>query len=98
MSEDAEEELWREAALLEEERPGWGFKFIDLVYESVELLEQQPHIAQAVPETAAEFRVRRLALKRFPFSLIVAEIDATPIVIAIAPTRKRPGYWRDRLE
>lgn len=98
LSDEAEEELWREADLLEGERPGWGHRFVELVYETIELLNERPHIAKAVPNTPAEFRVRRLVLKRFPLSLVTAEIDGVPTVIAIAPARKRPLYWLDRVE
>lgn len=44
------------------------------------------------------YGTRRLLLpKRWPFGLIYLP-EEPPKVIALAHDRRRPGYWRDRLE
>jgi toxin ParE1/3/4 len=50
------------------------------------------------PELGATWRgsVRRLPLRRFPYSLVY-QIKAQELrVIALAHQRRRPGYWKDR--
>jgi plasmid stabilization system protein ParE len=45
-----------------------------------------------------DFGTRRMVLQRFPFVIIFREGAAGVEVIAIAHSRRRPGYWRDRLQ
>jgi plasmid stabilization system protein ParE len=44
------------------------------------------------------FATRRMVLRRFPFVIIFREAAVRVEIIAIAHGRRRPGYWRDRLE
>jgi toxin ParE1/3/4 len=41
--------------------------------------------------------VKRILLKRFPFSLVFVAAGAGVIVLAVAHHRRRPAYWRSRL-
>ena len=41
--------------------------------------------------------IRRISLRGFPFSIIFREVDGVVQVLAIAPHRRRPGYWARRL-
>ena len=45
-------------------------------------------------------RFRRFVLKSFPFKIIYAvQVDKGNIlVIAVASTRRKPGYWEERVE
>ena len=44
------------------------------------------------------FGTRRLLLRRFPY-LVIFRLTKTAIeVIAIAHGRRRPGYWRERVD
>lgn len=40
---------------------------------------------------------RRLALRRFPFSIIYRLQGSIVYVVAVAHARRRPDYWRGRL-
>lgn len=42
--------------------------------------------------------VRRAKIGRFPWNLLYVARAATVFVIAVAHTRRRPGYWERRLE
>ena len=44
-----------------------------------------------------EGTTRRIVLPHFPYMLIFRERAAWVEVIAIAHRRRRPGYWRERL-
>ncbi len=51
----------------------------------------------SVPGTAGTRGVKRLILRRFPYSVIVHERDTEILVLAFAHHSRRPDYWRDRL-
>ena len=39
---------------------------------------------------------RRVLLKRFPFQVVYREEVERVLVVAVAHTKQRPGYWRKR--
>jgi plasmid stabilization system protein ParE len=39
-------------------------------------------------------RHRRFVLQRYPYSIVYRVHEATIIVVAVAHTRRRPGYWK----
>jgi len=41
--------------------------------------------------------VRRAALKGFPFAVFFRAVDGVVQILAIAPNRKRPNYWKHRI-
>jgi hypothetical protein len=50
----------------------------------------------ALPIAGGSDRLKRLALRRFPFDVIVALSRDDIVVVAFAHHARRPGYWRDR--
>lgn len=42
-------------------------------------------------------RVRQVVLNDFRFSVLYVDTPAEIIIVAVAPHRRRPGYWRKRL-
>jgi plasmid stabilization system protein ParE len=52
----------------------------------------------AGPRTFPSFtkNTRKLAMGRFPYSLIFREKDGAILVVAVAHGKGRPGYWRRR--
>ncbi len=93
----AAEEAAEAAAWYEKKRVGLGSEFEQALDAALDLLEQD-----IVPLTAASGipgnrGVKRLLLRRFPYSVIVVERTAEIIVVAFAHHARRPGYWRDRL-
>jgi hypothetical protein len=47
-----------------------------------------------VPE---ELEIRRALLSRFPYAFIFLDTQSGVQVIAIAHTKRRPGYWLNRI-
>jgi plasmid stabilization system protein ParE len=47
---------------------------------------------------AYEFGTQRMVLRRFPFVVVFRVMAAGVEIIALAHGRRRPGYWRDRVE
>jgi toxin ParE1/3/4 len=42
------------------------------------------------------YGTRRVVLQRFPFSLVYLDDPDVVTIIAIAQSKQRPGYWKDR--
>ena len=57
------------------------------------------HAAAATPEAWPRFGdgTRRVIDRKFKFSLVYLEGEDEIHVIAVAPARRRPGYWKARL-
>lgn len=95
---EAVEELDSEVVYLEIERAHWGERFHEEVRQRVALAADYPELGQAVRDIEAEFDVRRFVVPKFGCSVIVALHEGVRVVIAIAPGRREPGYWRERLK
>ncbi len=94
----ASEEAEEAAAWYEREHPGLGAEFAQALNAALELLEEQVAPLMSVPGAAGARGVKRLLLRRFPYSVIVHEAATETVVIAFAHTARRPGYWRGRLK
>lgn len=94
---EARDELRAARDRYDDERPGLGEDLIIEVETTIERIVRWPELAPRllVPETPRQ--VRRAPLRRFPFGLVYVVIDDTLWVIALAHGRRRPYYWRDRL-
>lgn len=60
------------------------------------------HALGALQETPDRWPVyagtwRRILLRRFPFGIVYGVMDDQIVVIAIMHTRRKPGYWKNRL-
>jgi plasmid stabilization system protein ParE len=54
---------------------------------------------QADPERFGAYLhgCRRRQLRRYPYLLVYLEMDDAIRIVSVAHTRRRPGYWRQRL-
>jgi hypothetical protein len=93
----AADEAAEAAAWYEKERPGLGVEFEHAIDAALDLLEEAIVPLTSVPGAAGTRGVKRLILRRFPYSVIVYGRDAEIFVIAFAHHARRPGYWRERL-
>jgi len=64
----------------------------------VEQAAELPGIGQREPGYPAGFDIRAFRFRVFPYSLVVAVEPEMILVVAVSHGRRRPGYWRDRLE
>jgi len=87
----AEFELNHAADYYESREPGLGPTFIRTVQQAVHQLTQYPESAPIV-----RANVRRKVLTRFPYNIIYTVDSDTIRILAIAPQRRRPLYWRGR--
>jgi plasmid stabilization system protein ParE len=49
---------------------------------------------QRWPIYVADFR--KYTLRQFPFGIVYQEFSSEVVIFAVAHSRRRPGYWRDR--
>ena len=73
-----------------------GTRLADRYDKAVHAAERQ---AAATPENWPKYtnRTRRIVDRTFKFSLVYVYSESEIYVVAVAPTRRKPGYWRERL-
>ena len=67
--------------------------FIRELQAAVDAIGRDPERYQPIGGGARVFR-----LKRYPYHVVYVVHDGTVFVVAVACTRREPGYWRHRLE
>jgi len=95
---EAEEELGAAASWYEEQRPGLGRGLLNAVDETLRRIEASPQEASLAPQIPQELGVRRRLVQRFPHTVFYLELPKEIRILAVAHTRRRPFYWRSRLE
>jgi hypothetical protein len=72
---------------------GLGFRFIEEVEHATELLRTYPEIGPEIDPG-----IRHFVLADFPHSLIHSIEPELVWVLAVAHHKRRPGYWKIRVE
>ena len=85
------EEFKESTKFYESRRTGLGKRYIDAVKKTLVLIRTNPPIGKMDRVGNRRFRV-----KKFPFLLIYKVREGKIFVLAVAHTRKKPGYWKDR--
>jgi toxin ParE1/3/4 len=67
-------------------------EFLSDLYSAVEDIAQAP---QRWPKYI--YGTRRFVMQRFPFSVVYLDDPELLTIIAIAHSKRKPGYWKDRL-
>jgi plasmid stabilization system protein ParE len=88
---EAEAELLHEVAYYSAARTGEGVRFQAAVEAALERATRHPQGG-----APSHMGTRSILVKRFPFSIVYRTSASGLLVIAVAPHRKRPGYWRGR--
>ncbi len=92
--EEADSEVYEAAIYYEDSAPELGLAFLDEIEKASTLILANPMAYQSVGG-----EVRRALVARFPYSILyVIEPDDRIRVIAVAHQKRRPGYWRKRLQ
>ena len=84
----------------EERRSGLAMKFAADVGRALDVIAEAPFTWPRWPGVRREVEVRRFLLAAFPFAvayLIQPDRDRA-VVLAVAHTSRRPGYWIRRLQ
>lgn len=95
--DEAEDELKEASARYEAQAASLGADFRFEVDQALHLVSSLPRSGRFVPGLPPDVDVRRVFVKRFPFSVIYLLEPTVIWVVAFAHHRRRPGYWRRRL-
>jgi toxin ParE1/3/4 len=88
----AEAELLHEVEYYSVARAGTGIRFQAAIEAALE--RAQSHPMGGAPSYGG---ARCVLVKGFPFSVVYRANELELLVVAIAPHRRRPGYWLSRL-
>lgn len=91
---EADAEFAAAVAWYESKRTTLGDDLEDDVYLAIDLICEQPDAWQGWPGLDG---VRVFPLDRFPFLIPYAREDDRLVILAIAHSSRRPGYWRARV-
>ncbi|HEY3604862.1 MAG TPA: type II toxin-antitoxin system RelE/ParE family toxin [Sporichthyaceae bacterium] len=91
-------ELEDAALWYDQQHPGLGARFLAAVEETLDRLGRWPEAAPLVDGLPIELGVRRAAVRQFPYRIAYLVLDETIRVLAIAHTRRAPGYWQQRAD
>lgn len=67
-------------------------KFVAALNRAMDTIAEAP---QRWP--AGSSGTHRFLLQKFPFAIVYRELPAIIQVVAIAHTRRKPGYWKERV-
>jgi len=90
--EVAQQELDEAVSYYNGQVAGLGDAFLLEAVAAIERIRQFPDAWHPLGEN-----LRRCRLRRFPYGLIYHADQTGVLVVAVAHTHRRPGYWRDRL-
>jgi plasmid stabilization system protein ParE len=82
----------------EDQRAGLGDDLAAEVDRALEVIRESPTIWPRWPESPIAPYVRRYLMSRFPYALAYIAEPARIVVLAVAHTKRRPGYWFHRLK
>lgn len=85
------------AAWYETRRRGLGGDFRSEFKVALDQLCEGPLPGSPWPSRLSDRGIRRVLMKRFPFSVVFVTMREEAVVLAVAHHRRRPGYWRQRL-
>jgi toxin ParE1/3/4 len=91
--EEAELEFWHAVAYYETKYIGLG---LDLAQEITRVFADIQEAPQRWPIKI--HGARRRLLQRFPYAVYYLELEDVIWIVALAHTRRKPYYWRDRLD
>lgn len=94
---EAEDELAAAVDWYESQRHGLGLDRLQVIDEALSRIGEAPLQFPLPPSIPSELGVRTCSIKRFLYSVVFLELPAEIRVLAVAHTRRRPGYWRSRL-
>ena len=89
----ADDELSEAAVYFEKQKPGRGHTFLSEARHAIARIRTFPFSGSPVSADP----VRRVLLRRFPYSVVYEYRNGEVIIYAVAHQRREQDYWRDRL-
>jgi toxin ParE1/3/4 len=98
LSQGAEQDAAIAAEWYTAHRDGLGVEFLDALETLLERIETAPESFSRPEDYTGKRHLRQGSLRRFPYK-VICEVQSTEklLVLAVAHTSRRPGYWHDRV-
>jgi len=90
-------ELDGAAAWYEREQPGLGAEFVEAVESALARVLENPAGFPPARNAPHQMGMRHCLVRRFPYALLFLQRRGEILLIAVAHTKRSPGYWRSRL-
>jgi hypothetical protein len=87
--------MFAAASWYDERRAGTGTRFLSEVERYLEIIHAHPGVGTLIHDRRAR-ELRAMLMRSFPYRIIYRHLPNL-LVVAIAHTSRRPGYWRSRL-
>lgn len=89
---EAYAEFQEHVTYFDEQAPSVTDQFVADVYAAVRAIREYPEIGSPMTRT-----VRKMVLRAFRYNVLYVNGLHEIIIVAVAPHKRRPGYWRKRL-
>jgi toxin ParE1/3/4 len=89
----AEAEHFEAIAFFESRQPGLGAAYLAEIEALMASVAHAPHRYHVERKP----NIRRIFLKRFPFTIIFRDVEGVVQVLVVAHKRRRPDYWLGRI-
>jgi hypothetical protein len=90
---DAVREFERAVDYYNNERPGLGYEFAAEVRNAFNRIKRYPESWPFITRN-----IRKCVVNRFPFSILYHSEKEQVIVVAVMHMKRKPGYWKMRIE
>jgi plasmid stabilization system protein ParE len=97
LSPEAVVELAEAASWYENRQPGLAIRFLQEIDQAQHAIQSRPLSFPRLANTAVDLEIRRALLPRFPYALVLLELQTEIRVLAIAHAKRHPGYWLNRI-
>jgi plasmid stabilization system protein ParE len=77
--------------------PRTGLRLADALDRAVDDIVASPRLYPPADDAPPGDEVRNLLLTRFPYRVVYLLQDDQTVIVAVAHTSRRPGYWHQRL-
>lgn len=94
----AREEYLDALAWYDDQETGLGDRFGDDLDSAVDSIREWPDAAPPHHGRQRRPLIRRKRVKDFPYGIVYIVRENEVIVVAYAHEKRRPGYWRSRLQ
>ncbi len=82
---------------IDERRRGYGQKFEDAVFATLDRAQLFPKSGSRFPGLPSHIDLRVFPIPVFRYSLVIVFADENAVVLAVKHQHRKPGYWRERL-
>jgi toxin ParE1/3/4 len=83
--DEAEQDIADAYAWYEQQRPGLGDDYLAAIRAATKLVQAEPHVHPRV-----QGEIRRLLVKRFPYSILYREESERVVVVAVFHAKRDP--------